>query len=67
MDEGKAKEYLSILQKPRLDNVALIEEFGLAGPERAAIRTQAREALLDDPDLAWNPRGLQQAVRERLR
>jgi len=67
MPEDEAREYLRVLQKPSLDNMALIEEFAIPKNQRRSLRTFAREALLEDPTLTSDARGLQQAVQRRLR
>jgi tRNA nucleotidyltransferase/poly(A) polymerase len=56
----------SALQRPPVDNNALIAEFALRAEQRGRIAPLAREALLDDPTLASDPAALTDAVRVLL-
>jgi tRNA nucleotidyltransferase/poly(A) polymerase len=55
------------LQRPPVDNNALIAEFALRIEQRGRIAPLAREALLADPVLASDPAALTDAVRALLR
>lgn len=55
------------LQRPPVDNNALIAEFALRPEQRGRIAPLAREALLADSTLASDPAGLTDAVRDLLR
>lgn len=55
------------LQRPPVDNNALIAEFALRAEQRGRIAPLAREALLADPTLASDPAALTDAVRGLLR
>lgn len=54
------------LQRPPVDNNAIIAEFALRPEHRGRIAPIAREALLADPTLASNPAALTDAVRRGL-
>ena len=56
----------SALQRPPVDNNALIAEFALRAEQRGRIAPLAREALLNDPSLASDPAALTDAVRDAL-
>jgi len=64
MPEGEAEEFLAHLQKPPLDNMTLIEKFSIPAKERGVLARTARELMLREPRLAYNP-GLLQAAVER--
>lgn len=66
MDEGQAEALSAALQKPPVDNNAIITEFALRPEQRGRIAPIARDALLDDPGLAFDPQGLTDAVRRAL-
>ena len=51
------------LQRPPVDNNAIIAEFALRPEQRGRIAPLAREALLVDPTLASDPAALTDAVR----
>lgn len=58
--------YFAKLLDPPIENLPLIEEFGLEGAERKQILTFAREAILANLALAWNASALREEVRSRL-
>ena len=66
MDEDDANRFVSLLQQPPIDNMALIEEFQIPANQRKNLMFLARESLLASPHLALFPERLTQAVRERL-
>ena len=66
MDENAAEALSEALQKPPLNNAALISEFALRAEQRGRLAPLAREALLEDPSLATDPVGLTDAVRAAL-
>ena len=56
-------EFVEVLRKPPVDNMAFIEEFSLQGSERARPVKLARELLMEDPSILPS---LNEAVRGRL-
>lgn len=55
------------LQRPPVDNSAIIAEFSLRPDQRGRIAPLARELLLNDPALASDAVALTDAVRESMR
>jgi 2'-5' RNA ligase len=66
MPEGEAERFLAVLKKPPLDNMALITKFNIPKHERGTLAATARELMLEDPDLAFNPSALQREVERVL-
>ena len=66
MPEGKAEEFLKVLTKPPLDNMAIIERFNIPPRERGSIKTIAQDVMLANPELAWNSTSLFRAVVKEL-
>ena len=66
MPEGHAEEFLGHLKKVPLNNMALIEAFDIPKTERGVLSTKARDLMLADPDLAFNPSSLQRAMEAEL-
>lgn len=54
------------LVRPPIDQSALFEALGLEGRDRARVLQNARQALLDRPELAQDPSGLEAVVRDSL-
>lgn len=64
---GQAESFLAALTQPPIDTMAFIQEFKLEGKDRSLPQQTARDVLLEDPDLADNPAGLQEATGRKLR
>jgi tRNA nucleotidyltransferase/poly(A) polymerase len=67
LDPVEAALLSNALQRPPIDNNALIAEFALPFDQRGRLAPAAREALLANPFLASNPLALTDAVRGLLR
>lgn len=63
---GQAESFLAVLTQPPIDTMAFIKEFKLEGKDRSLPQQAARDVLLEDPDLASNPEGLQEATGRKL-
>lgn len=66
MISDEADELFDKLKKPPIDNVGLISEFNLQGRDRGMLAPLAREAILEEPMLAFNPARLNDVVRAAL-
>ena len=66
MPEGQAEAFLETLKKVPLDNMALINSFGIPKQERGILSQKARELMLADPELAFRPAALQKAMEDIL-
>jgi len=66
LSEIDAELLSNALQRPPVDNDALIREFNLKPADRGRIAPIARDALLDDPTLASDAIALTDAVRSVL-
>jgi tRNA nucleotidyltransferase/poly(A) polymerase len=66
LSEVDAELLSNALQRPPVDNDALIREFSLRPADRGRIAPLAREALLADPTLASDAVALTDAVRAAL-
>jgi tRNA nucleotidyltransferase/poly(A) polymerase len=66
LSRDEANDFFKLLKNPPVNNIALIEEFGLQGRDRARPAAIARKALLDTPELAFHPDRLQAVVRSSL-
>lgn len=66
MVSDEANELFEKLKKPVLDNLGLITEFNLQRGERGILAPLAREAMLEEPMLAFNPARLNAVVRAAL-
>lgn len=67
ISQEHALAYVETLIKPPVDTRRVIEELGLKGPERSVITPTARRVLVDQPDLAWSPKALTDAVIQQIR
>lgn len=61
-----AKELLAALKTPKIDSMALIEEFKLEGRARGTLAPTARALLLEHPEWVHDPEALNAAMRASL-
>jgi tRNA nucleotidyltransferase/poly(A) polymerase len=66
-DPAFEKRFLEMLKKPELDQVRLFETYGIKGQDRGALMPMARALLLQDPELANNPRELESQVEAQAK
>jgi tRNA nucleotidyltransferase/poly(A) polymerase len=62
MTDYEAQAYRAALERPPVDNRAIIAELQLEKRERGRIAPTAREVLLTEPDMAGDPAALTQRV-----
>ena len=58
--------FVQALVRPPIDQEALFQRLNLLGPARAQVAKKAREALLDEPALALNPKALEARIETLL-
>ena len=66
MGQEEADAFAAYLAKPTVDNRSLISDFNLTGPDRALPVQYAREALLENPNLARNSMALDKTIRKLM-
>jgi len=66
-DPAFEKRFLEMLKKPEIDQVRLFEVYQLKGQDRGALVPMARSLLLQNPELALNPRELESQVEEQAK
>lgn len=67
MHEDEAAKFADKLIKPPVNNKEVIDKLMLPGPQRRHIQPLARELILENPDLAGNPRKLTEMVIKKWR
>jgi len=61
------KKFWAALTTPPIDQGRLIALFGIPKNDRGWMKQRAQQMLLNDPDLALQPRRLEQAIEDELR
>lgn len=64
---GFDQAYVAALTKPPVDQMRLFELFQIPPKERQVVTQLARQCLLNDPQLARQPRRLEEAIEAELR
>jgi len=66
-DPAFEKRFLEMLSKPVIDQVRLFELYQIKGQDRGALMPIARSLLLQDPELANDPRELESQVEAKVK
>lgn len=66
LEGPQSESFMQAFNKPPVDQEALFLKLNLLGPARAAVQKRAREAMLADPALAFNPKALEARVEALL-
>lgn len=67
MSEEEAEYFISVFNRPPIDNPQYIKKFKLKGPSSSMPMSLARELLVSDPSLASNPEELNNQVEIAMR